>query len=133
MSVRPSPVFPKSCECPVAGLTYCECDKLRVHVALRDELASETDTGEFHSTVTATLGRLLDLGAVPHALPPMPACGEVGTDCPAAWGMTEVHGEWIRSERRFGREAVLSPKRLFGRFCRLVVPVMRDSVVEWAS
>ena len=60
-------------------------------------------------------------------------CQRVGADSPAAWGMPEVHGEWFWSERRFGREAVLCPERLFGRFCRLAVPVMRDSVVEWAT
>ena len=60
-------------------------------------------------------------------------CQRVGADCPASWGMPEVHGEGIRSERRFGREAVLCPKRLFGRFCRLAVPVMRDSVVGWTN
>ena len=60
-------------------------------------------------------------------------CQCVGIDVPAAWDMPEVHGERIRSERRFGGEAVLCPERLFGRFCPLAVPVMRDSVVEWAS
>ena len=86
---------------------------------------------EFHSTVTAIRW------AAFWTLAPCPMryrrCQRVGTDCPAAWGMPEVHGEAIRSERRFGREAVLCPKHLFGRFCRLTVPVMRDSAVEWAS
>ena len=60
-------------------------------------------------------------------------CQRVGTDCPAAWGMPEVHGEGIRSERRFGRGGRFEPeRRLFGRFCCLAVPAMRDSVVEWA-
>ena len=84
---------------------------------------------EFHSTVTALRW------AAFWTLAPCPMryrrCQRVGADCPAAWGMPEVHGEGIRSERRFGREAVLCPKRLFGRFCRLAVPAMRDSAVEW--
>eukprot|EP00966_Prymnesium_polylepis_P128347 2968437-Prymnesium_polylepis.1 len=48
--------------------------------------------------------------------------------------MPEVHGERIRSERRFGGEAVLSQNTPFGRFFfRLAVSVMRDSVVEWIN
>ena len=61
---------------------------------------------EFYSTVTALRW------AAFWTLAPCPMryrrCQRVGTDCPAAWGMPEVHGEGIRSERRFGREAVLS-------------------------
>ena len=56
---------------------------------------------EFYSTVTALRW------AAFWTLAPCPMryrrCQRVGTDCPAAWGMPEVHGEGIRSERRFGR------------------------------
>ena len=62
-------------------------------------------------------------------------CQRVGIDCPAAWGTPEVHGEGIRSERRFGQEAVLSPKSasLAAFAVEVAVPVMRDSVVGWTN
>ena len=52
-----------------------------------------------------------------------------------AWGTPEVHGEGIRSERRFGQEAVLSPKSasLAAFAVEVAVPVMRDSVVGWTN